>query len=83
MVSFPTVGLGYADGTEKNWQSPYVQNCTNFVPDSIGMRIDGSRAGGFKSMVLDAYTQYNQNGIGVSITNFGYCLLYTSPSPRD
>jgi hypothetical protein len=75
MVSFPTTGLGYADGTEKNWQSPYVQNCTNFVPDSIGMRIDGSRAGGFKSMVLDAYTQYNQNGIGVSITNFGYAQL--------
>ena len=75
MVSFPTRGLGYADGTEKNWQSPYVQNCTNFVPDSIGMRIDGSRAGGFKSMVLDAYTQYNQNGIGVSITNFGYAQL--------
>jgi hypothetical protein len=43
MVSFPTQGLGYADGTEQNWQSPYVQNCTNFVPDSIGMRIDGAR----------------------------------------
>jgi hypothetical protein len=75
MVSFPTTGLGYADGTEENWQSPYVQNCTNFVPDSIGMRIDGNRAGGFKSMVLDAYTQYNQGGIGVSITNFGYAQL--------
>jgi hypothetical protein len=75
MVSFPTQGFGYADGTEENWQSPYVQNCTNFVPDSIGMRIDGNRAGGFKSMVLDAYTQYNQNGIGVSITNFGYAQL--------
>ena len=75
MVSFPTQGYGYADGTEQNWQSPYIQNCTNFVPDSIGMRVDGSRAGGFKSMVLDAYTQYNQNGIGVSITNFGYAQL--------
>ena len=75
MVSFPTQGYGYADGTEQNWQSPYIQNCTNFVPDSIGMRVDGSRAGGFKSMVLDAYTQYNQGGIGVSITNFGYAQL--------
>jgi hypothetical protein len=75
MVSFPTQGKGYADGTEQNWQSPYVQNCTNFVPDSVGMRIDGNRAGGFKSMVLDAYTQYNQGGIGVSITNFGYAQL--------
>jgi hypothetical protein len=75
MVSFPTRGYGYADGTEENWQSPYIQNCTNFVPDSIGMRVDGNRAGGFKSMVLDAYTQYNQGGIGVSITNFGYAQL--------
>jgi len=75
MVSFPTQGNGYADGTEEDWQSPYVQNCTNFVPNSVGMRIDGSRAGGFKSMVLDAYTQYNQGGIGVSITNFGYAQL--------
>jgi hypothetical protein len=75
MVSFPTRGYGYADGTEQNWQSPYIQNCTNFVPDSIGMRVDGNRAGGFKSMVLDAYTQYNQGGIGVSITNFGYAQL--------
>lgn len=75
MVSFPTRGNGYANGTEQDWQSPYIQNCTNFVPDSIGMRVDGDRAGGFKSMVLDAYTQYNQNGIGVSITNFGYAQL--------
>ena len=75
MVSFPTKGYGFADGTEENWQSPYVQNCTNFVPDSIGMRVDGDRAGGFKSMVLDAYTQYNQGGIGVSLTNFAYTQL--------
>ena len=75
MVSFPTQGNGFANGTEEDWQSPYVQNCTNFVPDSIGMRIDGNRAGGFKSMVLDAFTQYNQGGIGVSITNFGYAQL--------
>lgn len=75
MVSFPTQGNGYANGTEEDWQSPYVQNCTNFVPDSIGMRVDGNRAGGFKSMVLDAFTQYNQGGIGVSITNFGYAQL--------
>jgi hypothetical protein len=39
------------------------------------MRVDGNRAGGFKSMVLDAFTQYNQGGIGVSITNFGYAQL--------
>jgi hypothetical protein len=57
-------------------QSPYIQNCTNFIPNSIGMKIDGSKAiGPLKSMVLDSYTQYNQGGIGVSITNEGYAQL--------
>jgi hypothetical protein len=57
-------------------QSPYIQNCTNFIPNSIGMKIDGDDAeGDLKSMVLDSYTQYNQGGIGVSITNNGYAQL--------
>lgn len=56
-------------------QSPYVRNCTNFVPDSIGMKIDGNNASNLKSMVVDSYTQYNQGGIGVSITNNGYAQL--------
>jgi hypothetical protein len=57
-------------------QSPYVQNCTNFIPNSIGMKIDGSKAiGPLKSMVVDSYTQYNQGGIGCSITNEGYAQL--------
>ena len=57
-------------------QSPYIQNCTNFIPNSIGLKIDGSKAiGPLKSMVLDSYTQYNQGGIGASITNEGYAQL--------
>ena len=56
-------------------QSPYIRNCTNFVPDSIGMKIDGNHAEGTKSMVCDSYTQYNQGGVGVSITNDGYAQL--------
>jgi hypothetical protein len=57
-------------------QSPYIQNCTNFIPNSVGLKIDGSKAiGPLKSMVLDSYTQYNQGGIGVSITNEGYAQL--------
>ena len=57
-------------------QSPYIQNCTNFIPNSIGLKVDGSKAiGPTKSMVLDSYTQYNQNGIGASITNEGYAQL--------
>jgi hypothetical protein len=62
--------VGYFD------QSPYIQNCTNFIPNSIGLKIDGSKAiGPLKSMVVDSYTQYNQGGIGVSITSEGYAQL--------
>jgi hypothetical protein len=57
-------------------QSPYLQNCTNFIPNSTGLRVDGKNAiGPLKSMVLDSYTQYNQGGIGASITNEGYAQL--------
>ena len=57
-------------------QSPYIQNCTNFIPNSIGLKVDGKNAfGSLKSMVLDSYTQYNQGGIGASMTNEGYAQL--------
>tara|TARA_B100001094_G_scaffold329702_1_gene393046 strand:- start:3449 stop:6034 length:2586 start_codon:yes stop_codon:yes gene_type:complete len=57
-------------------QSPYLRNCTNFVSNSIGMKIDGNDIiGPFKSFVTDSYTQYNQNGIGVSISNEGYAQI--------
>ena len=62
--------VGYFD------QSPYIQNCTNFIPNSIGLKVDGAKAiGPTKSMVLDSYTQYNQGGIGASISNEGYAQL--------
>ena len=64
------------EGSGEIIQSPYIQNCTNFIPDSIGMRVNGDNAeGNLKSMLLDSYTQYNQGGIGASITNNGYAQL--------
>ena len=68
------------------WRSPYIRNCTNFMTGSIGMKINGDHANAaydgtndlgqdLKSMVCDAYTQYNEAGIGVSITNNGYAQL--------
>lgn len=70
IVAFNPVNIGYFNA------SPYVQNCTNFIPNSIGMKINGLDAiGPTKSMVVDSYTQYNQGGIGVSITNEGYAQL--------
>ena len=56
-------------------QSPYVQNCTSFSTSGTGMRIDGKLASGTKSMVVDAYTQYNQGGIGIHLLNRGYAQL--------
>jgi len=76
--SLPNKAIISFDPTKPRYinQSPYIQNCTNFIPESIGMRIDGNAAiGPLKSMVLDSYTQYNQGGIGVSITNQGYSQL--------
>jgi len=76
--SLPNKAIIAFDPTKPRYinQSPYIQNCTNFIPDSIGIKIDGNAAiGPIKSMVLDSYTQYNQGGIGASITNQGYAQL--------
>ena len=97
-VAFPPpAGIGSArsgfldpgpcnEGPSGRWRSPYIRNCTNFMTDSIGMRIDGDHVGSaftgavnpgqdLKSMVCDSFTQYNENGIGVSITNNAYAQL--------
>ncbi len=59
-----------------NPQSPYIRFCTNKLTNSIGMKVDGSKSiGPFKSMVTDSYTQYNANGIGVSLSNEGYAQI--------
>jgi len=55
---------------------PYIRNCTNFISNSIGMKIDGAHViGDTRAMNVDSYTQYNQGGIGVSISNDGYAQL--------
>mgnify|MGYP001284310662 CR=1 FL=1 len=90
-VAFPKTGVtansGYTSagpatqGPTGRWRSPYIRNCTNFMTESIGMRINGDDATGtpdganLKSMVCDSFTQYNENGIGVSLTNNAYAQL--------
>ena len=64
------------DKIQYNPQSPYIRFCTNKVANSIGLKVDGSKSiGPFKSMVTDSYTQYNTNGIGVSVSNEGYAQI--------
>lgn len=62
--------------------SPYIQGCssitsgTNGISAGAGMRVDGSLTEGFlRSMVLDSYTQFNEGGKGIHITNNGYAQL--------
>ena len=77
---FPPYGAGVGIITK----GPYVRNCTNFIPRSIGARIDGFNAeegdvltniGVQGSFNVDSYTQYNQSGIGMSVTNGAYAQL--------
>jgi hypothetical protein len=73
----------YSPGVGVISQGPYIRNCTNFIGNSIGMKVDGFHAepgdeidnGVTGSMSVDSYTQYNQNGIGVSISNGAYAQL--------
>ena len=79
--------FGPADeGATGRWRSPYIRNCTNFMSESIGMKINGNFANAdftgtnnlgqdLKSMVCDSFTQYNENGIGVSLSNNAYAQL--------
>ena len=73
-----------SQGTGIITKGPYVRNCTNFIPNSIGAKIDGFNAdegdkvnniGVQGSFNVDSYTQYNQGGIGVSVTNGAYAQL--------
>jgi hypothetical protein len=73
----------FSPGVGNVLKGPYIRNCTNFIPDSIGMKVDGFDAepgdqddqGITGMMSVDSYTQYNQNGIGVTITNGAYAQL--------
>jgi hypothetical protein len=68
-VAFPSTGAGFIV------TSPYIQNCSSITTTGAGMRVDGALAGGLRSMVLDSYTQFNQGGLGIHITNQGYAQL--------
>ena len=72
-VAFPPGGANNTGGGK--WESPYIQNCTSNTTTGAGMRIDGNLAEGLKSMVVDSYTQYNQGGVGIAVTNNGYAQL--------
>jgi len=64
------------DGSAGNiTTSPYIQNCSSITTTGTGVRVDGAYVGGLKSMVLDAFTQFNEGGIGIYLLNQGYMQL--------
>jgi hypothetical protein len=73
----PSQGVGLVT------KGPYIRNCTNFIPSSIGMKVDGFHAdpgdkddmGITGMMSVDSYTQYNQGGVGVEVSNGAYTQL--------
>lgn len=68
-IAFPTSGAGFIS------TSPYIQNCSSITTTGTGMRVDGSKASGLRSMVTDSYTQINVGGIGIHLLNKGYAQL--------
>ena len=72
-VAFPNSGATNVGGGK--WKGPYIQNCTSDTTTGTGIRVDGNKAVKTKSMNVDAFTQYNQGGVGVAVTNEGYAQL--------
>ena len=73
-VGFPTTEIAENVGGGK-WKGPYVQNCTSDTTTGVGIRIDGKQARSLKAMNVDSFTQYNQGGVGVAVTNSGFAQL--------
>ncbi len=73
-VGFPTHTIAENVGGGA-WKGPYVQNCTSKTTTGTGIRIDGAQARSLKAMNVDAFTQYNEGGVGVAVTNNGFAQL--------
>ena len=79
----PTMDEMPSQGVGNIIKGPYIRNCTNFVPKSIGMRMDGFDAepgdeisnGVQGSSNVDSFTQFNPGGVGCSISNGTYQQL--------
>ena len=78
-----SIDLVPSQGVGNIVKGPYIRNCTNFVPKSIGMRMDGFDAepgdeipnGVQGSSNVDSFTQFNPGGIGCSVSNGTYQQL--------
>lgn len=55
--------------------SPYVYVCSSRTTTGTGLKVDGARSTGNKSMVSAQFTQVNNGGIGFHVLNDGYAQL--------
>jgi hypothetical protein len=55
--------------------SPYVYVCSSRTTTGTGLKVDGARTTGNKSMVSAQFTQINTGGIGFHVLNDGYAQL--------
>ena len=74
-VGFPTGDTIAENVGGGKWKGPYIQNCTSDTTTGTGIYIDGDQARSLKAMNVDAFTQYNQGGVGVAVTNNGFAQL--------
>jgi hypothetical protein len=62
-------------GAGNIFTSPYIQNCSSITTTGKGAFINGGVVGGVRSMVMDSFTQFNQGGIGVHLTEGAYAQI--------
>jgi hypothetical protein len=86
-IAFNTAGNEITAPTTKPFivTSPYIQGCSSITSGTgglsagCGIRVDGSLAAGYlRSFVTDSFTQFNQGGKGIHITNDGYAQLVST-----
>ena len=86
-AAYNTSGYEITAPTQKPFTttSPYVQGSSSItsasgsIPAGAGLRVDGNLVRGYlRSFVIDSYTQYNQGGMGIHITNNGYAQLVST-----
>jgi hypothetical protein len=79
----------YKKNVRKPYQvtSPYTQGCSSITQPTTpgkddgggGIIVDGERVNGpLRSMVTDSFTQFNEGGTGIYITNNGYAQLVST-----
>ncbi len=86
-IAFNTTGYEITPPASKPFitTSPYIQGSSSITSGvsglsaGCGIRVDGNLATGYlRSFVTDSFTQFNEGGMGIHITNNGYAQLVST-----